>query len=67
VNFSAVRAADSRRVYTILSVLMALLLGAGISVADSQAPAPLRLTLEPTMMKGPAGAPVTIIEFSDYQ
>jgi hypothetical protein len=25
------------------------------------------LTIEPAMVKGPAGAPVTIIEFSDYQ
>jgi len=46
---------------------MALLLGAGVSVVESQGPAPMRLTLEPSMMKGPAGAPVTIIEFSDYQ
>jgi hypothetical protein len=46
---------------------MALHFGAGVPVAESQGPAPLRLTLEPTMMKGAAGAPVTIIEFSDYQ
>ena len=25
------------------------------------------LTIEPAMVKGPASAPVTIIEFSDYQ
>ena len=25
------------------------------------------LTIDPVMVKGPAGAPVTIIEFSDYQ
>jgi hypothetical protein len=25
------------------------------------------LTIEPAMVKGPATAPVTIIEFSDYQ
>ena len=28
---------------------------------------PLDLTVEPTMVKGPPGARVTIVEFSDYQ
>jgi hypothetical protein len=28
---------------------------------------PRDLTIEPAMVKGPAGASVTIIEFSDYQ
>jgi hypothetical protein len=28
---------------------------------------PREITTEPAMVKGPAGAPVTIIEFSDYQ
>ena len=28
---------------------------------------PRDLTIEPAMVKGPASAPVTIIEFSDYQ
>jgi hypothetical protein len=46
---------------------MAVLLGGGVSVAESQGSAPPRLTLEPMMIKGPANAPVTIIEFSDYQ
>jgi protein-disulfide isomerase len=27
----------------------------------------LRLTVDPAMMKGAPGAPVTIVEFSDYQ
>lgn len=26
-----------------------------------------RLTIDPAMTKGPANAPVTILEFSDYQ
>jgi hypothetical protein len=25
------------------------------------------ITVEPSMVKGPASAPVTIVEFSDYQ
>ena len=29
--------------------------------------AQIELTWSPSMVKGPAGAPVTIIEFSDYQ
>jgi hypothetical protein len=28
---------------------------------------PRDLTIDPAMVKGPVGAPVTIIEFSDYQ
>lgn len=32
--------------------------------APAQPPA---FTLEPTMTRGPAAAPVTIVEFSDYQ
>ena len=67
MNFSRVRAADSRRVYTILSLLTALVVGAGVSIAEGQTSAPLRLTIEPAMTKGPADAPVTIVEFSDYQ
>lgn len=33
----------------------------------SSAHAQVELTVEPAMSKGPAGAPVRIIEFSDYQ
>jgi hypothetical protein len=29
--------------------------------------AQVQVTLEPSMTKGPAAAPVTIVEFSDYQ
>jgi protein-disulfide isomerase len=35
------------------------------SSAGAQTPADL--TIEPLMVKGPATAPVTIVEFSDYQ
>jgi protein-disulfide isomerase len=31
--------------------------------ADGQ----VNLTVDPAMTRGPAGAPVTIVEFSDYQ
>src|ERR671936_1463948 len=56
-----------RRVYTItLTLTIALtLLGLGC-----HAPAPGaadRLVVETQMSKGPATAPVTIVEFSDYQ
>ena len=47
------------RVYTILLVSTV-----GLAIAGA---APVRITMEPTMIKGPATAPVTIIEFSDYQ
>jgi hypothetical protein len=47
------------RVYTI--VLFSSL------IVTSAAATPVRITIEPTMTKGPAGAPVTIVEFSDYQ
>jgi protein-disulfide isomerase len=49
----------SERVYTILLVSIV-----GFTIASA---APVRVTVDPTMVKGPATAPVTIIEFSDYQ
>ena len=42
-------------------LLLVLARGAG------SAEMPGNITVEPTMVKGPAGAPVTIVEFSDYQ
>ena len=38
-----------------------------LAAAACGAQTPRDLTIEPAMVKGPAGAPVTIIEFSDYQ
>jgi protein-disulfide isomerase len=47
-----------------------MLLGLGVSVAacSAQSPAaPGGITLDAAMVKGPPTAPVTIVEFSDYQ
>lgn len=51
-----------RRVYYAVAVLaLAIVLGA--RPASGQ----VELTVAPTMVKGPAEAPVVIVEFSDYQ
>jgi hypothetical protein len=57
----------SRRVYTIV---FALTIGAVMLGIGCRAPSPGaqdRLTISTAMAKGPATAPVTIVEFSDYQ
>jgi hypothetical protein len=46
---------------------MALLVPALVLVGGATGQMPGDITVEPTMVKGPAGAPVTIVEFSDYQ
>jgi len=51
------------RVYIIPAAPPLLLLAA----AACAAPTPRELTIDPVMVKGPAEAPVTIVEFSDYQ
>jgi len=38
-----------------------------LALGAASAPAQVELTAHPSMVKGPPGAPVTIIEFSDYQ
>jgi hypothetical protein len=59
----------SRRVYTIAFALL-LVVGAAVAALTTRASAPNaqdRMTVEARMTKGPATAPVTIVEFSDYQ
>ena len=65
MNGVRVTPARRRRVYTIWTVwfvtLLALLAG---GVGAQTAPA---IDADPTMVKGAPTAPVTIVEFSDYQ
>ena len=56
----------SARVYYRLFCVVPLLLVV-LALGAASAPAQVELTVHPSMVKGPAGAPVTIIEFSDYQ
>jgi hypothetical protein len=51
----------SARVYTTLVVVLAVLRLAVLADARAQ------ITEDPMTTKGPEGAPVTIVEFSDYQ
>ena len=52
-------------VYTVRLVLVVL--AALLTAGPGEAETIDGLTVEPTMVKGPARAPVTIVEFSDYQ
>jgi hypothetical protein len=60
MNSGSLRSPWCVRVYTIVA---ASILGCTLTATA----APIRVTVEPVMIKGPATAPVTIIEFSDYQ
>ena len=40
--------------------------GALLALGATAAPAQVNVTVQPFMTKGPATAPVTIVEFSDY-
>lgn len=58
------RPSVSRGVYTIFSLVGLIVVAASIALPVR---AQTRLTIDPAMTKGPASAPVTIVEFSDYQ
>ena len=45
-----------------LACLLAL-----VALSPPRALAQVEITWSPNMVKGPSGAPVTIVEFSDYQ
>ena len=65
VNRVRCRTARRPRVYTICIALLVLAL---VFVRAAVAVEMLGdITVEPTMVKGPSTAPVTIVEFSDYQ
>ena len=57
--------ARRRRVYTIRTGWLLALVMLLAAVAGAQTPPPI--TIEPSMVKGSDKAPVTIVEFSDYQ
>jgi hypothetical protein len=56
-----------RRARVYYSLLGASLLAALVLVAGGRADGQVSLTITSAMSKGPAGAAVTIVEFSDYQ
>jgi hypothetical protein len=53
------------RVYTFQTACLLVLLV--LVTGGAAAPAPPESGADPVMIKGPAGARVTIVEFSDYQ
>jgi len=65
VNGVRVTSARRRRVYTIGTAWLLALLS-GLAGGAGAQPAP-DLGAEPGMVKGAPAAPVTIVEFSDYQ
>ena len=66
VKRASLYARRSARVYYRLCGVVPFLLVV-LALGAASAPAQVELTAHPSMVKGPPGAPVTIIEFSDYQ
>jgi hypothetical protein len=65
VNRVRVSSVRRSRVYTIRTSSLVALLAVLVGGADAQAPP--ESGADPGMIKGPARAPVVIVEFSDYQ
>jgi hypothetical protein len=65
VNRVRVTSRRRSRVYTIRAVL--LLVALTVVAGPGSAQAPPESGADPIMIKGPATAAVTIVEFSDYQ
>ena len=51
--------------YSSIGALLGLL--ALVALSPPRGLAQIEITWSPSMVKGPSGAPVTIVEFSDYQ
>jgi hypothetical protein len=69
VNRVRCRTARRPRVYTIPIALLVLVLVLALVLVRAAVAVEMLgdITVEPTMVKGPSTAPVTIVEFSDYQ
>ena len=65
MNPRRLRAIRSPRVYT--AALCAVIVVVAGLAAGGRARAQVDITVQPWMTKGAATAPVTIVEFSDYQ
>jgi protein-disulfide isomerase len=65
VNRVRVSSVRRSRVYTIRTAWLVGVVAVLVGVADAQAPP--ESGADPSMIKGPAKAPVVIVEFSDYQ
>jgi len=66
-GLSRVADRSPRVYYSSIGALVALLLALVAVVWPTRAVAQVELTWSPSMVKGSSGAPVTIVEFSDYQ